>query len=86
MIDIAWASWLYAAYPEVKGAATWFLGGFFDDIDDQTQKLIAPVQDYSLTNYFSLTPGSGRVDPLLFAPPTPDPPPPGGPPADRPGR
>jgi len=86
LTDIAWASWLYAAYPEIKGAAIWYLGGGFDKVADQTQKLIAPVQDYSLTNYFSLTPGAGRVDPSLFLPPSPDPPPPGGPLVDRPGR
>lgn len=72
MADIAWASWLYAAYPQVKGAAIWYLGPGFSDIDDQTQRLIAPVGDYSLHNYFVIDPGFGSIDTDLFVsdPPT----------------
>lgn len=66
--DIAWAAWLYAAYPQVKGAAIWYLGPGFGDIDNQTQRLIAPVGDYSLHNYFAIDPGFGSVDPALFTP------------------
>jgi len=52
--DIAWASSLYAPYPEVKGAAIWYLGlgDTFSDIDDETQRLIDPLRIYALTNYF----------------------------------
>ena len=68
MDHIAWAAWLYAAYPQVRGAAIWYLGHGYGGIADQAQQLIAPLTDYSLHNYFSLTPGYGSVDPSLFAP------------------
>jgi hypothetical protein len=68
LTDIQWASWLYAGYPQVKGAAIWYLGGNFGTIADQTQKLIAPVQEYSLMNYFHRPPGIGLVDPSLYHP------------------
>ena len=68
MDDIRWASWLYAAYPQVLGAAIWYLGPNFSDIDDQTQLLIAPVGEYSLGNYFLYTPGIGPIDSSLFIP------------------
>lgn len=69
--DIAWASWLYAAYPEVKGAAIWYLGPGFGDIDDQTQRLIAPVADYSVSHYYNYTPGIGQIDAGIFKLPIP---------------
>ncbi|MCP4359505.1 MAG: hypothetical protein GY796_15960 [Chloroflexi bacterium] len=66
--DIAWAAELYAAYPQVKGAAIWYLGGEFGGIADKAQLLIQPARDYSLSHYFAYTPGQGRIDPSLFAP------------------
>lgn len=71
--DIAWASWLYAAYPQVKGAAIWYLGGgpTFGNIHEQTRLLITPVRDYSLRHYFGYTPGAGAINPLLFMPDPP---------------
>jgi hypothetical protein len=69
--DIEWAAWLYAAYPEVKGAALWYLGPGFGNIASQAQKLIVPLTDYSLANYFKIVPGKGRVEPSLFEPPDP---------------
>jgi hypothetical protein len=51
MADIAWASRLYSAYPQVQGAAIWYLGGGFD-IADQAQRLIAPLGGYATTTYF----------------------------------
>ena len=69
MDDIAWASWLYAAFPQVQGAAIWYLGGDFGDIANQTQRLIAPVRDYAQSNYFVIQPGQGQIDPSLFQPP-----------------
>ena len=71
MEDIAWASWLYAAYPQVKSAAIWYLGGGFLGIADQAQKLIAPVRDYALSHYFAIEPGQGRIDPDPFNPTNP---------------
>lgn len=73
LADIHWAANLYAAYPEVKGAAIWYLGGWFGEIHHQTQKLIRPVTDYSLRTYFIVTPGRGRIDTGLFVPPLADP-------------
>ena len=73
LADIHWAANLYAAYPEVKGAAIWYLGGWFGDIHKQTQRLIRPVTDYSLRTYFIVTPGRGQIDTSLFAPPEADP-------------
>ncbi len=66
--DIRWASWLYAAYPEVRGAAIWYLGAGYGGIADQAQLLIEPVRDYSLSNYFIIEQGFGSVDPGLFVP------------------
>lgn len=68
MADISWASWLYAAYPQVKGAAIWYLGGDFGGIANQARLLLSPVRDYSMTHYFGYTPGIGAIDPLLFVP------------------
>jgi hypothetical protein len=73
LADIAWATWLYAAYPEVKGAAIWYLGGGFGDVHQQARLLITPVRDYSLTHYFGYMPGIGGIDPLLFLPHPPTP-------------
>ena len=70
--DVRWAGRLYAAYPQIKGAAIWYLGCCFGDVDDQTQRLIAPIGDYSISNYFAITPGIGRIDENIFIsdPPT----------------
>lgn len=71
MLDINWASWLYAAYPQVKGASIWYLGGGdqFGDIANQTQRLIAPMADYAVSHYFIIDPGIGQIDPSIFLPP-----------------
>ncbi|MCA9978302.1 MAG: hypothetical protein KC413_21225, partial [Anaerolineales bacterium] len=69
--DMAWASWLYAAYPEVKGATIWYLGPGFGNIADEAQLLIEPLTAYSESHYFGVTPGQGRIDPSLFAPVVP---------------
>ncbi len=66
--DIAWASWLYAAYPQVKGAAIWYLGPWCCDLDDHTQKLIEPLADYAASHYYVIHPGIGRIEPYLFQP------------------
>jgi hypothetical protein len=51
---IDWAARLYAPYPEVKGAAIWYLGGGFQEIANDTQQLIEPVTIYNLTHYYPL--------------------------------
>lgn len=70
MEDINWAAWMYAAYPQVKGAGIWYLGygEEFGNIHNEAQKLIAPVKDYSLSNYFILDPQDQPVDTSLLAP------------------
>jgi hypothetical protein len=68
LIDIQWAAWLYAAYPQVRGAAIWYLGGGFGGIANQAQLLISPLRDYSLSNYFAYYPGYGQIDPSIFNP------------------
>ena len=73
LADMHWANQLYAAYPTVKGAATWYLGKGSDRIHDDTQKLIIPVTDYSLSNYFWVASGQGGIDTTLFQPPPPQP-------------
>lgn len=66
--DIAWASWLYAAYPTVRGAAIWYLGPQFGGIANRAQRLIAPLGDYAVSHYFLYDPGMGRIDAGLFRP------------------
>lgn len=68
MQDIAWASWLYAAYPQVKGAAIWYLGPGFGNIHNEAQRLIAPLADYAVSHYFIYDPGLGQIDAELFRP------------------
>jgi hypothetical protein len=68
MEQIAWASWLYAAYPQVQGAALWYLGPGFGGISEQARLLIEPVREYVLHNYFAVEPGWGRIDVTLFQP------------------
>jgi hypothetical protein len=53
-VDIPWAAALYAPHPEVLGAAIWYLGPGFGDIDNETQKLIYPLTEYALRNYFAI--------------------------------
>jgi hypothetical protein len=68
--DIGWAARLYAPYPQVKGAAIWYLGPGFRDIANDAQGLIEPVTEFALGTYFILpdpqTPAS--ADPGQFYP------------------
>ena len=66
--DIRWAARLYAAYPQVKGAAIWYLGDTPGNIEDQTAALIPFMWTYSSTHYFGVYPGFGAIDPELFRP------------------
>ena len=70
MDDIAWAAWLYAAYPQVKGVALWTLGEGeqFGSIGDTVQTYLEPMTDYSLSNYFIYSPGTRPVDKDSLAP------------------
>jgi hypothetical protein len=51
-VDLPWAAELYAAHPEVLGAAIWYLGPGFGGIANQAQQLIAPLTEYALQTYF----------------------------------
>lgn len=68
--DIAWASALYAPYPEVKGAAIWYLGAGFGGIAEDAQQLIGPLTHYNLGNYFvaPLPPERASIHPELYRP------------------
>jgi hypothetical protein len=68
MADIEWAAWLYSAYPQIRGAAIWYLGAAYGGIANQAQRLIAPVREYSLSHYFAYYPGYGEIDSEIFAP------------------
>ncbi len=65
---IAWAAQLYAPYPEIKGAAIWYLGPGFQGIADQTQKLIVPLTVYNLTTYYVVPPRSAPLEPDRYRP------------------
>ncbi len=51
-VDIPWAAQLYAGFPQVKGAAIWYLGPGYEGIANRAQPLIAPMTEYALQNYF----------------------------------
>ncbi|NCF69586.1 MAG: hypothetical protein GWP61_26855 [Chloroflexi bacterium] len=71
MEDIEWASLLYAAYPQVKGAAIWYLGeggDEFHSISDEAQRLITPTLDFGLSNYYFVDPNPLPIDESLFEP------------------
>jgi hypothetical protein len=51
-VDLPWAAELYAAHPEMLGAAIWYLGPGFGGIANQAQQLIAPLTAYALQTYF----------------------------------
>lgn len=68
---IKWAAWLYAAYPQVKGAAIWYLGPQFEGIANKAQTLIAPLADFSVSHYFTRRPGDGQAEASALAPDSP---------------
>lgn len=45
---------LYAPHHEIPGAAIWYLGAGWGGIDNEVQRLIAPLTDYARQNYFVL--------------------------------
>lgn len=53
MADIAFAAEMYGRYPQIKGAALWYLGGGYGEIHNTAQTYIKPLADYSLTTYFA---------------------------------
>ncbi len=72
LADIAWASALYAPYPQVKGAAIWYLGegDTFANIAHEAQRLIDPARIFALTNYFVIPqpPQQAPINPAQHKP------------------
>ncbi|GAB4144403.1 MAG: hypothetical protein Fur0021_00960 [Candidatus Promineifilaceae bacterium] len=70
MRDIAWASALYAPYPQVKGAALWYLGPGYNEIANKAHILMNPMRDYALGNYFAipLPPAQAAINPEQYRP------------------
>lgn len=62
--DIRKVGELYARFPEVEGAAIWYLGPGFEGIADKAQKLIKPVTDFTLTEKFEVEESSAVIDEL----------------------
>lgn len=75
--DIRKVGKLYARFPEVEGAAIWYLGPDFGGIANKAQRLIKPVTDFTLRHRFEVPEGSGKIDvPEIDSTPqpiTPDP-------------
>lgn len=53
--DILQAGELYALYPEVLGAALWYLGDGFHNIANRAEKLIEPVTEFTLSHRYPAT-------------------------------
>ena len=68
--DIKWLSKLYAAYPQVKGAAIWNIGVgcCFGDISEQVQEIIDPLTELSLRKYYALPAEKQPVNAAKFQP------------------
>ena len=74
MEDITWAAQLYAAYPQIKGAAIWNLGKLEDNLlplNTQLRDLIDNMLALSLDTTFSAPalPEQAPLDAGLFPPP-----------------
>lgn len=70
---------VYGRYPEIKGAAIWYLGPSFKNIANKAQKLIKPVTEYTLNTTLELItdPPQYKPQPVPVDPPDPvDPTPP----------
>ncbi len=52
---------LYARYPEVLGAAIWYLGGGYNNIAHKAQRLIAPVTAFTLQHRYQLGSDAQKV-------------------------
>lgn len=66
--DIKKVGELYAQYPEIKGAAIWYLGPGFGDIANKAQRLIAPLQDFALQHQFDVEPEKAQSKPDVPSP------------------
>ena len=62
--DIRRVGELYARFPEIEGAAIWYLGATFGGIADKAQRLIKPVTEFTLKHRFELEAGSPALPQL----------------------
>ncbi|MCA9986951.1 MAG: hypothetical protein KDE59_21730 [Anaerolineales bacterium] len=76
------AAELYAPYPEIRGAALWYLGAGWSGLANKAQKLITPITQLTLTDIFPgpptsgqapVNPGSGTTQPTPGDHPEPEP-------------
>lgn len=75
--DIEEVGKLYSKYPQIEGAAIWYLGPSFGDIANKAQKLIDPVKSFTVNNHFEVEfdipapvqPGDGQPDRVIGLPP-----------------
>ncbi len=65
----------YAHYPEILGAAIWYLGPGFGGIANRTQKLIKPVTDYTIQTTFDVPDPKKKDEEKPDFPMPPEPPP-----------
>lgn len=70
--DIRQVGQLYARFPQIQGAAIWYLGSGFGGIANRAQRLIQPVQHFTLQHLFEV-PGFDQPDPVDPDPEKPDP-------------
>ena len=71
--DIEEIMCVYGRYPEIKGAAIWYLGPSFGGIANKAQKLIKPVTDFTLNTTLELItdPPRFQLQPFPVEPPIP---------------
>lgn len=69
--DIQKVGELYGRYPEIKGAAIWYLGPGFGGIANKAQRLIAPVTDFTRQHPFELELEKAITKPVPPAVPKP---------------
>ncbi len=75
MKDIAAVAEYYAHFPEVLGAAIWYLGPGFGDIARKANRLVVPVTEYNLKTRFEVPDPEGEEEKSDFPTPIVGPPP-----------
>lgn len=70
LAHIQWANDLYASYPQVKGAAIWYLGRGeqFAEINEETRQLILPLMHQNLGSYYAIPQTNMPINPDQHAP------------------
>ncbi|MEM9776417.1 MAG: hypothetical protein AAF902_17705 [Chloroflexota bacterium] len=65
MRQLVAAADLYAKYPQVKGAAIWYLGGGYGSIHLKTRQLFEPLTGMTASTYYE-RPTYPPIDPAIF--------------------